>query len=80
MLLQARVNGDLVTGCEGIVIQVLSDRVLSVPEFMYAVGYDLDEQCDLNSGYDNDVTGFYVDDNGDCCFDVENCEIEIVNE
>lgn len=75
-MLIALVNRDVMTGCEGIPIEVRADRTLSVKEFMWDVGYDIEDKIDLERGYNDEITGFYIDDEGEYCFDEENCEIE----
>lgn len=55
---------------------VLTNRSLTIEEAMYAIGYDINDTADLERGYENEVEGFYVNDNGEYDFDIENAEME----
>lgn len=59
----------MVNGIE--VASIITNRSLTLEEAMYSAGYDINDQEDCRKAYENGVEGFYLDDNGDCCFDVE---------
>lgn len=72
----AKVNGEVVIHRDASKDHgVITNRSISVQEFMYALGYDINDPEDLKYGVENLVAGFYRDDNGDCQFDSDNCEI-----
>lgn len=50
---------------------VTTNRSLTIAEAMYVLGYDINDAEDCEKGYNNDVEGFYFDDCGNYCFDVE---------
>lgn len=56
--------------------KVITNRSLTLTEAMYALGYDIDSQEDCKKGYINKVDGFYIDDEGNYCFDEEIAEME----
>lgn len=51
--------------------EILTNRGLSEKEVMWALGYDITDEDDLKKGYEDGVKGFYLDDNGNYCFDEE---------
>jgi len=53
---------------------VTTNRSMTLEEAMWALGYDITDQDDCKNGYDNGVDGFYKDDDGNYCFDVEAVE------
>ena len=61
----------------GIVIaEIVTNRSMTIEEAMYCHGYDLNDQEDLRKGYEEDIEGFYFDNCGNYCFDVEAAEME----
>ena len=44
---------------------------MTIEEAMYSLGYDITDQNDLEKGYSAGVEGFYLDDDGNYCFDRE---------
>lgn len=62
------VNGEIIG-------EVLTNRSLTIGGAMWAIGYDITDPDDCKKGYDNGIEGFYLDDNGDYCFDYESAEI-----
>lgn len=56
---------------------VTTNRSLTIEEAMYALGYDITDEADCKSGYDNGIEGFYLDDDGNYCFDREATEMEV---
>lgn len=54
---------------------VLTNRSLTLEEAMWALGYDINNAEDCREGYEKGVDGFYIDDNGEYCFDVEAANI-----
>ena len=67
--MKIKVNGTVIG-------EVVSNRRLTLAEAMYAIGYDINDQDDCKSGYENGVEGFYIDDNGEYAFDVDAAEFE----
>ena len=65
----------VVNGCT---IGIISNKLLSVYEAMYAIGYDINNQADCHTGYNRCIEGFYLDDEGFYHFD-ENA-VEFVDE
>lgn len=55
--------------------RVCTNRSLTITEAMYALGYDINNSDDCYEGYINDVEGFYLDNCGNYCFDVEAAEM-----
>lgn len=55
---------------------VITNMSLTIDEAMYVLGYDINDAEDCKKGYNNDVEGFYFDDCGNYCFDVEAAELK----
>lgn len=55
---------------------ITTNRSLTIEEAMYALGYDITDEADCKSGYDNGIEGFYLDDDGNYCFDREATSLE----
>ena len=55
---------------------VITNRSLTIQEAMYAIGYDIEDENDCQEGYNNDVEGFYLDDDGHYYFDTEAAVME----
>ena len=43
---------------------ITTNRSLTIEEAMDALGYDITDEADCKSGYDNGIEGFYLDDDG----------------
>ena len=56
--------------------RVTTNRSLTIEEAMYALGYNIKDSADCESGYKSGVEGFYLDDNGNYSFDVEAVTME----
>ena len=56
--------------------EITTNRSLTIEEAMYSLGYDITDQNDLEKGYAKSVEGFYLDDDGNYCFDREAAEME----
>lgn len=55
---------------------VRTNRRLTVAEALWALGYDLNDDSDMERGYNNDVPGFYLDDCGNYQFDIDAVKME----
>lgn len=53
------------------VCKVYTNHSMTVEEALLCAGYDISEQNDCRRGYENCVPGFYLDDCGNYCFDIE---------
>lgn len=56
--------------------EITTNRSLTIEEAMYSLGYDTTDQNDLEKGYEKGIEGFYLDDDGNYCFDREAAEME----
>ena len=56
---------------------VTTNRSLTIEEAMWSLGYDIRDQEDCKKGYDNGIEGFFLDDDGNYCFDIEAAEMEV---
>lgn len=54
---------------------ITTNRSLTIGEAMYALGYDITDNNDCETGYNNGVEGFYLDDCGNYCFDSDAAEM-----
>lgn len=61
-IITVRVNGEKIG-------EILTNRWLNAKEIMWALGYDITDEEDLKKGYEKKIAGFYLDDNGNYCFD-----------
>lgn len=68
-LVKITVNGDLLG-------TVRTNRSLTAEEALWALGYDLNDDADMERGYNNDVPGFYLDDCGNYQFDIDAVKME----
>ena len=50
---------------------IITNRSLTTSEIMWALGYDITDEQDCKAGYDRDIEGFYLDDDGHYYFDAE---------
>ena len=48
---------------------------ISIEQAMYALGYDVKDVDDCKRGYDDGLDCFYLDDDGNYCFDGESVEM-----
>lgn len=72
-----KVNDTMNIKVNGIKIgTITTNRSLTIEEAMYALGYDITDEADCKSGYDNGIEGFYLDDDGNYCFDREAATLE----
>lgn len=53
------------------IASVITSRSLTLEEAMYSAGYDINDSEDCRKAYENGIEGFYLDDDGNYCFDVE---------
>lgn len=54
---------------------ITTNRSLTIEEAMYAFGFDITDPEDCERGYENKIPGFYLDDEGGYCFDIEATEL-----
>lgn len=54
---------------------IVTNHSLTIEEAMYAFGYDITSKEDCEKGYEEGIPGFYLDDEGNYCFDVEAAEL-----
>lgn len=57
------------------IAEVYTNRSLTIGKAMYAAGYDISDPADCEKGYTDGIEGFYLDDDGNYCFDEESAEI-----
>ena len=58
----------MVNGTE--IASIITNRSLTIEEAMYSAGYDINDYEDCRKAYENGIEGFYLDDDGNYCFDV----------
>lgn len=57
------------------IANIITNRSMTIAEAMHCVGFDIDDQNDCREGYENNVEGFYLDDDGNYYFDIEAAEM-----
>lgn len=55
--------------------RVWTNHSMTIEEALYCAGYDITDKEDCKAGYEKGVPGFYIDDNGEYQFDIENAEM-----
>lgn len=63
-------------GKRSVVGEVLTNRSMTLQEAMYALGYDVNSQEDLETARNNGCEWAYLDDCGYYQWDFENMEME----
>lgn len=53
------------------IASVITNRSLTLEEAMYSAGYDINDSEDCRRAYENGIEGFYLDDDGNYCFDTD---------
>jgi hypothetical protein len=53
------------------IANIITNRSMTLEEAMYSAGYDINDQDDCREAYENGIEGFYLDDDGNYCFDIE---------
>lgn len=66
----------MIVKVNGVVIgNVITNRSLTIQEAMWSIGYDITDAEDCQKGYNDGVEGFYLDDDGNYCFDIDAAEM-----
>lgn len=53
------------------IASVITNRSLTLEEAMCSAGYDINDCEDCRKAYENGIEGFYLDDDGNYCFDTD---------
>ena len=60
---------------EKVIGEITTNRSLTIEEAIYALGYDVNDIDDCEKAYNEGFEPAYLDDCGNYCIDVENCEM-----
>lgn len=61
---------------DGVVIaDIITNRSMTIEEAMYIAGWDINDEDDCHKGYDENIKGFYLDDDCHFRFDTEAAEM-----